>query len=508
MDLTDDDGLEAASGVQTPGLTMADLLAMGNTGAQGKPVAAYAPDLARSGGRVAKILERGIDKMEKDKGFGNIGAALAQDLATGGRSPYAVNRLQFEGKEMGQVVNAANAITGLSKVGGLDAKSMGNMLMRKTEQEARLGNSKAQRINEMVRGVAGGFEDSAMASAHIYSYLGRKQAENPNMDLADLPTLISEAVMDARKNGLGRKLSGRGSRGSGGGGGAKAAEVPTIPTSDTGAPDYAKPFAKPKTEFERMWNMSDSATRKKMFEAKTRKLTGEDSGTGAPEITQNPDGSTTFRPGVGKSQDAKFDDEFRRADMAARETFATLGDIEADLDKYGGTVVGVVGSAGGALSALRSQVEALLDSSPNSSVTAAAKSRFGDTSSWEKFMPNFVLNGPNAAVMKSRFVTLAYALASSREPGGRLTEGDVERAMKTLGESGGDVRAIRLLIAESKKTTERRMRSMQSHSKTFSQSAPWSGQGWQPYSKAPRAGGAAPLSDASTEDLLKAARGE
>lgn len=425
------------------GLDIAALLQQANTGSQGRPVPSYATEAANVGSRVAKILERNLAEMESDNGWDRIGAGLAADISSGGKLPYAVARQQFEGREVGRAVNIANAMAGLQKFGQNDIRQLGNLLQRRTEAEARQGNMKAQRINEMVRSAASGFDDSSMAAAHMYGFMARKQKENPNLDANELPGLMAEAIMDARRSGLTRKVAGRGGRGSGSGGGGRV-EMPPM-AADGSGPDYEKPFAKPKTAFERMWNMSDAETRKNLFKAQQDKLLGKKGEDGGVTITQNADGTTTVYLGAGGAK-SKNQDDLVKAELSATSVVRTMDKIRDDLDKYGGNIVGWLGSAGGLISDVSAQVQTLLKGLPEGRQSDRVRSLFGDVGYWDSVMPAFVKTGPDAQVNKARFITLAYAVASAREPGGRLTEQDVARAMHTLGATGGNPKAIAKIL--------------------------------------------------------------
>jgi len=455
------------------GLDIATLLQGMNTGAQGRATPSYAGEMANSRNRISRILERSLRNMESDKGYGRIGAALSQDISSGGKVPYAVASEQLKGREVGQAVNLSNAITGLSKMGGGgDMRQMANMLQRRTEQASRQGNHKAQRIEAMVKAASNGFDDSAMAQASMYAFLAKKQKDNPNLDVNELPSLMSEAIMDARRQGLGRRVAGRGR----GAGGSTLAGGSELPMGDDGTPDYEQRIAKPKTAWDRAYNSQTPESRKLMHDTQTAKLTGKGKG-GGLTVTTNPDGTTTVEVGTGNATtDAKNIDKFEQSDIEARSVVRTMDRIRGDLDKYGANTVGWLGQAGGFLSDIRAQVTALLkdtDETGAPRASAALRNKFGDIEAWDALLPTFVKTGPNAQVMQARFITLAYALASAREPGGRLTEQDVARAMKSLGATGGNPVSIRMVLDDSEAEMTERMRDRQVRSTKYSKSAPW-----------------------------------
>lgn len=444
---------------QRGGLDIAALLQQVNTGAQGRPMPSYTADAANTGSRVAKILESRLRDMEQDKGFGRIAAAASGDIASGGRTPYAMLAQQYEGREVGQAVNIANSMAAVSRIGGQN--NLGNLLQRRTEAAAREGNMKAQRINEMVRAAASGFDDSAMASAHLYGYLARKQKENPNLDLNELPGLMAEAIMDARRAGISRKIPGRGGRSSGGGGGGPSASaLPAgLPVSADGAPDFSKPFPKPKTEFERTWNMSNAEARKKMFEARQRKLMGEEGG-GGPSLTyRTPDGSEiTFGAGApsGKAAADKVTAELNSRLETADRVSAIMDRIRGELDRTGATSIGALGSISTFTGGLRSQVRAALDSmkdDPESptlnrwlgNADAAFNEVLGANPRAAWLVGN---NSEGAQRIRTNIMLLAYAHSKAMDPGGRIARDDVENTLRAIGERAGSPEGLRVALDE------------------------------------------------------------
>jgi len=245
---------------------------------------------------------------------------------------------------------------------------------------------------------------------------------------------------------------------------------------DDGTPDYEQRIAKPKTAWDRAYNSQTPESRKLMHDTQTAKLTGKGKG-GGLTVTTNPDGTTTVEVGTGNATtDAKNIDKFEQSDIEARSVVRTMDRIRGDLDKYGANTVGWLGQAGGFLSDIRAQVTALLkdtDETGAPRASAALRNKFGDIEAWDALLPTFVKTGPNAQVMQVRFITLAYALASAREPGGRLTEQDVARAMKSLGATGGNPVSIRMVLDDSEAEMTERMRDRQVRSTKYSKSAPW-----------------------------------
>ena len=441
------------------GLDITALLQAMHTGSQGRAMPSYATDAANVGSRVAKILERNLQELEKDRGFGRIGAALSQDIATGGRVPYAMGAEQLRGREVGQAVNIANASTGMARrmgAGGQTLQQLGTMLQRRTEQASREGNQKAGRINEMVRAASNGFDDPAMAQASIYAFMARKTKENPNIDVNELPQLMSEAIIDARRNGLNRKRT----KGSGVGGDSAmsgGSGLSALPMTD-GEVDFTKTFPKPKTAQEKIWNMSSEDERKEIFKSMKNKAMGKkDEGSGF-SIT-NSDG-TTVRWGAGDSLSKSAEDAKRKA---ANEGLATadrvhgiVSRIERELDATGATSIGVLGSVSTLTGGLKAQVGAALGSMSGSEA--------GTLKTWMNDPPQafravfkgdpgraaWLLgdNSEGAQRIRTNIILLAYAHSKAMDPGGRIAKDDVENTLRAIGETSGDPRALRVAMRE------------------------------------------------------------
>lgn len=396
------------------GLDIASLLQSANTGAQGRAMPSYAADAANANTRVAQALERSLRQAEEG-GLRRIGTALTADIASSGRTPYGATMERLEASDIQREMQAAQTLQGIDR-------ATANLLQRRSEAAARAGNAKAQRINEMIRAAASGFEDPVAAQERMYQFLATRNRENPNLDLNELPGLMAEAISDARRAGL-RRAPVKGQRAAG----AMAGEAPAtsaMPMKEDGTPDYTKPFAKPKNDFERTWNMATPEERKVMREANVAKQSGRD---------------------VVAERTAKR--ELGMMEEAAIRAHETMNSIRADLKRYGGSIVGPVGSAASFISALRQQVAAALSMAEDDK-TRGILEDYLQTPTSLPGMPKWVETGTAATINRARFVELAYAIASAREPGGRLTEGDVQRAVQTLGATGGNVDAIIALLAE------------------------------------------------------------
>lgn len=441
------------------GLDIAALLQQAGTGAQGRPVPNYAADAASANTRVAQLLERSLRNMEQDKGYSRIGTALAADIASQGKVPYGQTVSTMEGQELGRATNVATAMAGLARSGQADELRLANLLQRRTEALAREGNMKAQRVGELVRGAAGGFDDPALASAHMYGYLARKQKENPNLDLNELPAMMNEAILDARKAGLARKRSGGGGTG---GGAAVADDLKGIPLKPDNTPDFTKQIARASTEWARTWNGSSSEVREKMWQTRVSKAIGEGGTGGGVTITTTRDGEQTVTVG-GKPREKEAGD-LRNRELAFARTIETMDQIKEQLNTYGAGLVGPVGRAAELLGGLRAQAGALIGGlaarnekeEENNQRLLTLIDNPTSVSSQIRLPDWLTREGTaEAALVRARFVTLAYTLASAREPGGRLTEGDIQRAMSTLGASNGDPLAIRRIFEAEEDSTLR-----------------------------------------------------
>ena len=394
------------------GLDIASLLQSANTGAQGRAMPSYAADAANANTRVAQALERSLRQAEEG-GLRRIGAALTADIASSGRTPYGATMERLEASDIQREMQAAQTLQGIDR-------ATANLLQRRSEAAARAGNAKAQRINEMIRAAASGFEDPVAAQERMYQFLATRNRENPNLDLNELPGLMAEAISDARRAGL-RRAPVKGQRAAG----AMAGEAPAtsaMPMKEDGTPDYTKPFAKPKSDFERTWNMATPEERKGMREAYVAKQSGRD-----------------------VVAERKSRSELNAMEAAAVRSHNTINEVREQLSRYGGSVVGPLGALNSFVSGFKQQVDAAMSQIDNREVRDTLEKYLSTPSSFPN-VPTWVETGTAATFTRALFVELAYALASAREPGGRLTEQDVKRAARSLGETTGDVKAIQLLF--------------------------------------------------------------
>jgi len=158
------------------------------------------------------------------------------------------------------------------------------------------------------------------------------------------------------------------------------------------------------------------------------------------------DSSESF--GSSELSNARQEVLARRAGVDSMlQQVATLDQQLAQADSA--QAVGVIGSASRVLNDLATQAEAALQAT---GIAAPAELR-----NVQRYQDTFRAMGVQNAVTQSSILDLAYSIAQSREPG-RLTENDIDRALRTIGGNLQDPVAMRQVLhsAAQRATTDYR----------------------------------------------------
>lgn len=456
--------------------TQAQANVIANTGAQRNAVPSYAADVASRGDRISRILEKQLMEATRP-GFGDIISAAMNTIAGRGKVSFAGALREAQGQDLTRAYNIANALSGLQRrtqedvvpvtlPSGQTVRVGANAALTYLK-ENRTRNPEAAQALSLIERASSGFENQPQAMATMAKVLSEVANE------ADpISKTMSRVMNDPRVRALP----------------PRKARVAEEPETDMGGPtvnadgDVTKhrPFKAIKgqslTPEMKQYNAAISAGNTKLADDIYYRVIG-----------RTPSG---LRP-----EDRRQFENFLRAHNSAVGSLGVIDQISEIIGRNP-AALSQVGAIQNTLNSGIQQIASLLDSiSSDRSATDQERNRadevrrgLADPTRYAKVADEEMkkwFSGPQAnalrtagidnAQLRSLFVNLAYTMAQANEPGGRFATQDVENAMRQVGATQGDPRALQRVLKQTSDTIQSRMERERQITTIFGQSqTPWS----------------------------------
>jgi hypothetical protein len=414
------------------------------TGSQGEPRPSYAADIAGAQNRIAKILASGLRGMEEAGGLERIGSAAMQTLAGQGRISFPQAEAAAQQQDLSRAYNIANALSGLARsqnAGQLSAKDQALLSQRRSEAAARMGVAEARNLVSAVDKITSGYANKAAAQEAAWEYIYDWNSRNPGAD----PGRFSEVMrgtadyVQSRGLALARGRGGAGAGGSGAGGGGAKADGLYI---DEEGQESFRPY-------------TDSKPTPAMREANRAYRNGDIET--AISIARGIRSKAMGGAGSASKSDEKFIDDFEKSlvstntarnlirrtkDLVVNSPAATgaTGLLSQVVDGFGAQINNVFGTA----------VTVRPEGNPQASYAisqADFRTQAGVDRSWNRITGgNSSLTNSfrwldqqtasDAQAIKTNYLLLAFSVARAIDPGGRISDKDVQGVLSALGQRG------------------------------------------------------------------------
>ena len=414
------------------------------TGSQGRTTPSNAADAASVGTRISRYLEQAVNRLSSEQqGFGDIANALMQVRATGGKVNFEQAMREIEAKDFNRATNLANAYSALKKAdgaGALSLKDQALIMQRGLDRAAREGNQAALQMNTAINSMVTSFpkavQPQVREEAFTYIAAWRAANQNENVTPAQLPALMAEVNRHVNSLGL-RRGGGEGAPAGGPSGGGiymQDGEQRFRPFVPQGRGGLSQPQQAANRAFER----GDEQTALSI----ARNIEGRAAGAGGGR-------------GAGGAGAERELGKFREQLAAARTTVDLMDDIRSQIDQRGASIMGAAGSLSNIVNGLVAQGQAVLGINDMRERTRNAVNSFNrelinapvrtpqEVAANQSLQRAFAwLEGDNSAeatAFRSNMLILGTSLAKALDPGGRLSNQDVQQALAIIGQQGRGV---------------------------------------------------------------------
>ena len=402
--------------VNQPSITPAEVSAIesavsdaANIGAQGAPRPTMSSEARQRATNISRILEQQLLAQTRP-GFGDIISAALQTVQKPGQVDFATALRQAQSQDLTRAYNIANALSGLERRTAGQELTPRDML-RLVEAQASRGDRRFRDMLTSIDRAAQNFADPIAARETLLEAINKFDAPNKNS-----AQVMQEAVSYARQAGLPIKQ-------------------PAAPKSAAGATeDIVK---NPNTGL--YTNVSGGRLMPWMVNYNVLVRAGRTDEAKAAEDRA----LTGTKPGAGEKEVTNFENQLAGADVA----FSLMDQIRGQVAQRGASIMGITGSLSQALSGGLAQFAALtginLDR-PTEQLAAEFNRRFfADPQISDRTKSAFSWlerdNSPQAQAFKSNMLILGPTIAKSLDPGGRLSNQDVQQALQIIGQAGANL---------------------------------------------------------------------
>jgi hypothetical protein len=412
------------------------------TGSQGRTTPSNAADAASVGTRISKYLEQAVGRLSgEQQGFGDIANALMQVRATGGKVNFEQAMRDIEAKDFNRATNLANAYAALKRADGsgqLSLKDQALIEQRKLDRAAREGNQAAVQLNNAINSAVKDYSraDQPRIREEIMTTIAAWRLSNEGRDasLAQVPEIMRDVLNHVNRLGY-RRVGG------GGGGGAQAAgpsgggiymddEVqrfrPFVPQGRGGLSQQQQAANR---AFERGDEQTAlSIARNIEDKAAGRGRGGGGGGGGGGQLSAADESKVVTRLGSANSTLMMID----------RAKSLVAGGAPVGLAEKLSTIAeGVRAQAKIILGSDDNRLNAALRSAQNGLDFVIAADKTGETGRAFSWLTSN--SSADAQRLKSVLTMIAYSLAKTMDSGGQLSNGDVQNAMRTIGQAGSGI---------------------------------------------------------------------
>jgi hypothetical protein len=381
--------------------------------------------------------------MDGAGGLERIGQAAIETLSGGGKVSFPEAMAQIEGKESSRAYNIANALSGLARAqnaGQLSAKDQALLMARRSEAAARMGVAEARNLVSAVDKITSGYANKAAAQEAAWEYIYDWNSRNPGAD----PGRFSEVMrgtadyVQSRGLALARGRGGAGGGGAGGGGGAKADGL----YIDEDGQEAFRPYTDSKLtpamrEANRAYRNGDIETAISIGKSIRLKAMG-----GA---------------GSASKSDEKFIEDFDKS-LVSTNTARNLIRRTRDIITSRPQAVGATGLLSQVVDGFGAQISNVFgtavtvrpEGNPQASYPisqADFRTQAGVDRAWNRITGgNSSLTNSfrwldqqtasDAQAIKTNYLLLAFSVARAIDPGGRISDKDVQGVLSALGQGG------------------------------------------------------------------------
>jgi len=423
-----------------PGASPADLAAASRalnieaaTGAQGQPMPTYASEAANRATAVSRFLEGQMKTLDRGA-FSPIASAALRVIQNPQQAQFGTALADIEGANITRAYNIANALAGLQRSQGQQQLTPAQLL-RFTMDAAGKGQKNAQLTLGAADRFAAAYDDPTAAREAYLSVAYEAQQRNPSAgpEILTNPATVAAARARMDASGVGMKQTGR----------VAKAEAAT-PGATGGGP-----------EFDAEGNLV------RFTPWSGEKLTRDEQAANTHFKTFG----ATAMPGFFKMQEEKAKGAAAKADVTKvqkmKESIVETNSVLRLTDSISrgiaeGASVGGTGMLQLALAGVTDQVKQLASApikygeGANTLQTSVQELQnpLGARATWArvtggneglKSALSWVDKAPEAQAVKTNMLLLAFSVARAIDPGGRLSNKDVESVLMALGQGGSGV---------------------------------------------------------------------
>lgn len=397
------------------------------TGAQGQPMPTYASDAANRATAVSRFLEGQLRNLEQPSRFGSIASALAQRMIAPGKT-FSQHLADIEGAPIDRAYKIATAMAGLGKQSDqLTQKDLIPLMVARINAEARSGDKDSTAFLNFAKTLTAGASDAAGAMQIILEETEKAKRNNPQASAGEVfrsATPLITARFRSEGIDTGRKET------------VAKDEIQGGPVRDAdGSVTSFIPYTTKGTLGRREQDLNSIYRDRGLVGVKQR-LEAETARDQTQEQRQQATAAMKYRAGL--------------ADAAS--SIQLMADIRDRLDVQGDKAVGAAGNLSMALQGLAGQVGALTGLTWNNNSISAQDLNDPNYANfmWDKLKQNnanfakaadSMISGANAAAaqeIKTNVMLLAFSVAKAIDPGGRLSDADVNRMLSAMA-SGGNL---------------------------------------------------------------------
>jgi hypothetical protein len=413
------------------------------TGSQGEPRPSYAADIAGAQNRIAKILASGLRGMEEAGGLERIGSAAMQTLAGQGRISFPQAEAAAQQQDLSRAYNIANALSGLSRsqnAGQLSAKDQALLSQRRSEAAARMGNAEARNLVSAVDKITSGYANKAAAQEAAWEYINDWNSRNPGADPGRFSEVMRGTADYVQSKGLALARGRGGASAGGGGAGGGGAKADGLYIDEDGQEAF-RPY-------------TDSKPTPAMREANRAYRSGDIET--AISIARSIRTKAMGGAGSASKSDEKFIDDFEKS-LVSTNTARNLIRRTKDLVVNSPAATGATGLLSQVVDGFGAQINNVFGTAvtvrPESGAPSYAisqadlRNQIGVDRAWNRITGGNSsltdsfrwLNGRTASdaqAIKTNYLLLAFSVARAIDPGGRISDKDVQGVLSALGQRG------------------------------------------------------------------------